>query len=92
MSVETAVTLIDVISSIDEVLKSLSSIKKVVSTADSTNELVIGMSNINSQLVDANIHLANIETILQLLLEFAIIVVVFKSVYFICDKVFFNSV
>lgn len=92
MSSEVVVTLVDVIASIDEILESLSSIKKVVSNTDSTETLVIGMSNINAQLIDTNIHLANIETILQLLLEFAILIVAFKISYFICDKVFFNGV
>lgn len=54
--------------------------------------LTIGYSEkIVNQIDDVNTHLGNIETILQLLLQLAIVVIVFKGLYFIIDKIFFDS-
>lgn len=54
--------------------------------------LTIGYSEkIVNQIDDVNTHLGNIETILQLLLQLAIVVIVFKGLYFIIDKIFFGS-
>lgn len=96
MAVETVLTLADVIIAIKECVIGLKEIKDVTSTIGSSNNdvvnaLTIGTSDINSQLLDINIHLGNIEAIGRLLLQFMIVIVVFKGLYFILDKVFFND-
>lgn len=97
MSVETAVTLIDVISKISEVIDIIKDFKDTIpigssgSNSDITNDLVVGVSNINTQLIDVNIHLGNIDALGKLILQFMIIIVVFKVLYFLVDKVFFNG-
>lgn len=93
------VSLLDILNAINKLFSSLKSIEKITNTIGSSSQndnvnidkLVIGVSEVNSKLTDVNIHLGNIEALGKLILQFMIIVFVFKFLYFIVDKVFFNG-
>lgn len=73
----------------------LSEVTNVLTTTSDITEttLTIGYSeNVVNSLNDISIHLGNIEVLMKLILQFMIIIVVFKGVYFIVDKVFFSGV
>lgn len=89
--------MVDVLSMLDKLLEAVEDVNNTIGSSSSNNDdivnaITVGTSSINSQLVDINIHLGNIETILRLLLSFTVLIITFKSVYFIMDKIFFNSV
>lgn len=60
-----------------------------ISTATATNT-TIGDSS--SDLYKVNLHLSNIESISRMILTLLVLVVTFKALYHLVDKVFFNGI
>ena len=74
---------------------STSDVTTTIATSTSTNvttttNTTIGDSNI--ELSDINLHLGNIEATSRMILTLLVLVVTFKALYYLVDKVFFNGV